>query len=88
MRAAYYTKLGSARDVVHIGEIDMPSPGPGEIHVRVHVSGVSPSDWMARLRGRGARLPFQMMAALDGASDHHRGFSLDLAGGTSREALA
>jgi NADPH2:quinone reductase len=58
MRAAYYTKLGSARDVLQIGEIDTPSPGPGEIRVRVHVSGVNPSDWKARLRGRGAGLPF------------------------------
>jgi NADPH:quinone reductase len=53
MRAAYYTKLGAARDVLHIGEVDTPSPGPGEIRVRVHVSGVNPSDWKARLRGRG-----------------------------------
>ena len=58
MRAAYYTKLGSARDVLRLGEIDTPSPGPGEIRVRVHVSGVNPSDWKARLRGRGAGLPF------------------------------
>ena len=28
MRAAYYTKLGAARDVLHIGEVDTPSPGP------------------------------------------------------------
>ena len=61
MRAAYYTKLGAARDVLHIGEIDTPSPGPGEIRVRVHVSGVNPSDWKARLRGRGAGLPFPMI---------------------------
>ena len=37
VRAAYYTKLGSARDVLRLGEIDTLSPGPGEIHVRVHV---------------------------------------------------
>ena len=61
MRAAYYTKLGSARDVLQIGEIDTPSPGLGEIRVRVHVSGVNPSDWKARLRGRGAGLPFPMI---------------------------
>jgi NADPH:quinone reductase len=45
MRAAYDTKLSSASDVLRIGEIDTPSPGPGEIRVRVHVSGVNPSDW-------------------------------------------
>ena len=26
MRAAYDTKLGAARDVLHIGEVDTPSP--------------------------------------------------------------
>ena len=61
MRAAYYTKLGSARDVLRLGEVDTPSPGPGDIRVRVHVSGVNPSDWKARLRGRGAGLPFPMI---------------------------
>jgi NADPH:quinone reductase len=61
MRAAYYTQLGSARDVLRLGEIDTPAPGPGEIRVRVHVSGVNPSDWKARLRGRGAGLPFPLI---------------------------
>jgi NADPH2:quinone reductase len=61
MRAAYYTQLGSARDVLRIGEVDTPLPGPGEIRVRVHVSGVNPSDWKARLRGRGAGLPFPLI---------------------------
>ena len=28
-----------------------PSPGPGEVLVRVHVSGVNPTDWKARSRG-------------------------------------
>ena len=54
MRAAYYTQLGAARDVLRIGEVDTPAPGPGDIRVRVHVSGVNPSDWKARLRGRSA----------------------------------
>lgn len=61
MRAAYYTKLGSARDVLQTGEIDTPTPGPGDIRVRVHVSGVNPSDWKARLRGRGGVLPFPVI---------------------------
>jgi NADPH2:quinone reductase len=61
MRAAYYTQLGAARDVLRLGEVDTPWPGAGEIRVRVHVSGVNPSDWKARLRGRGAGLPFPLI---------------------------
>jgi NADPH2:quinone reductase len=61
MRAAYYTTLGTARDVLQLGEIDTPMPGAGEVRVRVHVSGINPSDWKARLRGRGAGLPFPVI---------------------------
>jgi NADPH2:quinone reductase len=68
MRAAYYTQLDAARDALRLGEIDTPAPGPGEIRVRVHVSGINPSDWKARLRGRGASLPFPLIIShSDGA---------------------
>jgi NADPH2:quinone reductase len=61
MRAAYYTQLGAARDVLRFGELDTPAPGPGDIRVRVCVSGVNPSDWKARRRGRGGGLPFPLI---------------------------
>ena len=28
MRAAYYEKNGAASDVLHVGEVDTPQPGP------------------------------------------------------------
>ncbi|MDH3739371.1 MAG: NADPH:quinone reductase [Alphaproteobacteria bacterium] len=58
MRAATYTELGPAADVLHVGEMDTPEPGPGEIRVKLHTSGVNPSDWKARMRGRGGAIPF------------------------------
>jgi NADPH2:quinone reductase len=61
MRAAYYTQLGAARDVLRLGELDTPEPEPGDLRVRVHVSGVNPSDWKARWRGRGGGLPFPLI---------------------------
>ncbi|HYG85557.1 MAG TPA: NADPH:quinone reductase [Azospirillum sp.] len=51
MRAAWYTKNGEARDVLIVGEIPAPEPGPGEVRVRLHASGVNPSDVKSR-RGR------------------------------------
>ena len=33
-------------------------PAAGEIRVKIHTSGVNPSDWKARLRGRGGAIPF------------------------------
>src|SRR5262249_20808316 len=44
MRAAYYEKNGSAKDVLHVGEIETPTPGPGEVRVRSTMTGITPSD--------------------------------------------
>ena len=51
MKAAWYERNGAARDVLIIGELPKPQPGPGEVLVRVHVSGINPSDVKGR-RGR------------------------------------
>ena len=48
MRAAYYEKNGPARDVLHVGEVETPRPGPGEVRVKLAVSGVNPSDVKSR----------------------------------------
>lgn len=44
MRAAWFEKFGTARDVLEVGELDTPSPGPGEVLVRIATSGINPSD--------------------------------------------
>lgn len=44
MRAATYSRNGSARDVLSIVEVPKPSPAPGEVLVRIVASGVNPSD--------------------------------------------
>jgi NADPH2:quinone reductase len=44
MRAAWFESFGSAEDVLRIGERDVPTPGSGEVLVRIHTSGVNPSD--------------------------------------------
>jgi len=48
MRAAYYERNGSAREVLEIGEVDTPRPARGEVRVRLAMSGVNPSDVKAR----------------------------------------
>jgi NADPH2:quinone reductase len=48
MRAAWYEASGPAREVIRIGELPRPEPGPGEVLVRVHASGVNPSDTKRR----------------------------------------
>jgi len=51
MKAAWYAKNGTARDVLTVGEMPTPEPGPGEVRVRIHISGANPSDVKSR-RGR------------------------------------
>ena len=48
MRAGWYEKTGPAHEVVAVGEIETPTPGPGEVLVRVHASGINPSDYKRR----------------------------------------
>lgn len=54
MKAAWYRSAGPASDVIHVGEQPTPEPARGEVRVRVHVSGVNPSDVKARAGTRGA----------------------------------
>jgi NADPH:quinone reductase len=48
MRAAYYERNGSARDVLRLAEVETPQPGRGEVRVRLLASGVNPSDVKSR----------------------------------------
>ena len=57
MRAAYYEANGPARDVLRVGAIETPQPGPGEVRVRLAASGVNPSDVKARA-GHTRRIAF------------------------------
>jgi NADPH:quinone reductase len=44
MRAAWYDRNGPAREVLEVGEMPTPDPGPGEVRVRLEASGVNPAD--------------------------------------------
>jgi NADPH2:quinone reductase len=48
VKAALYRSTGKANDVLHVEEIERPEPGPGEVLVRVHASGINPTDYKAR----------------------------------------
>ncbi len=53
MRAAWYEAVGPAAEVIRIGELPDPEPGPGEVLVRVKASGVNPHDVKKRRGARG-----------------------------------
>lgn len=52
MRAITYDRFGSAQDVLCLETLPDPTPSGGEVLVRVHVSGVNPSDVKARAGSR------------------------------------
>lgn len=68
MQAAFYERTGSASDVLCIGEIPTPVPGPGEVRIKVACSGVNPSDVKSRAGARTKSLPFpRIIPHSDGA---------------------
>ncbi|WP_421418160.1 NADPH:quinone reductase [Agrobacterium tumefaciens] len=58
MRAAFYERQGTAREVLTVGELPDPQPGAGEVRVRVMVSGINPSDIKTRVGFGGKAMPF------------------------------
>jgi NADPH2:quinone reductase len=67
MQAVWYERQGVPDEVLQVGTLDQPEPGPGEVRVRIHASGVNPSDTYGR-SGRTAPMAFtRMIPHQDGA---------------------
>ena len=48
MQAITYTTFGAAQNVLRLQDVENPAPGPGEICVKLALSGVNPSDVKSR----------------------------------------
>jgi len=48
VKAATYERYGPAAAVLEVRDVDRPEPGPGEVLVRVALSGINPTDWKSR----------------------------------------
>ena len=68
MRGVVYSHTGGP-EVLRLVERPVREPGPGEVRVKMQVSGVNPTDWKARRGSRaGAELPFpELVPNQDGA---------------------
>jgi len=51
MKAAWYETQGAARDVLVVGAMPDPEPGPAEVRIRVAASGINPGDVKKRQDG-------------------------------------
>ena len=68
MRAVWFEALGPAADVLQVGTLDTPRPNTDEVLVRVHASGVNPSDTKKRAGWGGGGLEFpRIIPHSDGA---------------------
>lgn len=57
MRAAIYETSGGS-EVLQVREVPTPSPGPGEVLVRIALAGVNPTDWKTRTNASPAAAGF------------------------------
>ena len=48
MRAASYDRHGPAAEVLEVKDVERPAPGPGEVLVKVALSGINPTDLKSR----------------------------------------
>lgn len=54
MRAGWYDRPGPANEVITVGEMKSRAPNSGEVLVRVHASGINPSDYKRRASTKAA----------------------------------
>lgn len=68
MKAAWYERQGTARDVLVVGEMDDPAPSAGEVRIRLVASGINPGDVKKRENFFGYGMPFpRVIPHSDGA---------------------
>ncbi|MBL7261084.1 NADPH:quinone reductase [Paractinoplanes lichenicola] len=66
MKAIIYSDNGGP-DVLRLVDREPPAPGPGEVRVRVAVSGVNPTDWKTRAGATNPKQFPEVTPHLDGA---------------------
>lgn len=68
MKAAWYETQGTPKEAFQLGDMPDPAPGAGEVRVRMHASGVNPTDTYTRsgVRKRGMPYP-RIIPHQDGA---------------------
>jgi NADPH2:quinone reductase len=68
MKAAWYEKQGPAREVLIVGEMPDPTPGPGELRIHIAASGINPGDTKKREDAFSSGMPFpRVIPHSDGA---------------------
>lgn len=69
MKAAWYERNGPADEILIVGDLPDPTPGPGEVVIRLKTSGVNPSDVKSRAGGRAKITLARQIPHSDGAGE-------------------
>jgi NADPH:quinone reductase len=70
MRAAWYETHGPARQVLEVGIMADPTPGPGEVRIGIAASGINPGDTKKRQDAFGYGMPYpRVIPHSDGAGE-------------------
>ena len=69
MLAARYLTAGPDQGTLSVTEMPRPEPEPGEVLVRVCLSGVNPTDWKSRRSGANASIADEIVPNQDGAGE-------------------
>ena len=69
MKAVWYERKGAPHEVLQYGDMPEPQAGPGEVRVKIVVSGLNPSDTKGRggWRGQTAMAYPRVIPGQDGA---------------------
>ncbi len=68
MHAAWYERVGPAAEVLVVGEMPTPEPGPGKVRIKLEVSGINPGDVKKRQGWMGSVMPYpRVIPHSDGA---------------------
>lgn len=67
MRAVWYERNGGPEDVLEVGELPTPEPGPGEVRVHLVTSAINPVDLKRRRGARGQAVERLTVPHFDGA---------------------
>jgi NADPH2:quinone reductase len=68
MRAAWYERQGPPEDVLQVGDMPDPTPGPSEVRIAVRASGINPGDVKKRSDAFGLGMPYpRVIPHSDGA---------------------
>lgn len=70
MKAAWYERQGPAAEVLTVGEMPTPTAGPGEVRIRIAVSGINPGDVKKREGHFDLAMPYpRVIPHSDGAGE-------------------